>query len=150
MVYWIIAVVLAGIGVALFILPHHQADYGFASLARDFRELVTDGIGESPGAVILQAVIGFGCLGVFLPALLAAAIAVTSAENMRTVLILGGVLLLAAGLATGLVEIVSNMQIGWGSGSKYRDTGAAFLAPLFPILCGAASILMGALRVRLH
>jgi hypothetical protein len=69
---------------------------------------------------------------------------------MRTVLILGGVLLLAAGLATGLVEIVSNMQIGWGSGSKYRDTGAAFLAPLFPILCGAASILMGALRVRLH
>jgi hypothetical protein len=57
--------------------------------------------------------------------------------------------LLAAGISTCLVEIVSNMQIGWGSGSKYRDTGAAFLAPLFPILCGAASILMGAFRVRL-
>jgi hypothetical protein len=47
------------------------------------------------------------------------------------------------------VEIVSNMLIGWGSGSKYPDTGIAFLAPLFPLLCGLASIVMGAMRVRL-
>src|SRR4030095_14017354 len=40
-VYWIAVAVLAGVGVALFVLPHHKGDSGFGSLARDFGEILT-------------------------------------------------------------------------------------------------------------
>ena|SRR5688572_10234426 len=149
MIYWIIALLLAGIGVALFVLPHHQGDFEFASLSRDLRDMVREGVGESPGAVVLQGLVGFGCLAVFYPAILAAALAVSSAGSMRTLLIVGGIALVIAGLSTCIVEIFSNMQIGWGSGSKFPRTGAAFLAPLFPLVSGVIAIAMGAFRVRM-
>jgi len=146
--YWIIVAVLAGIGVALFIFPHHKGDYGFGSLARDFREIVTSGPGESPGAIVIQGLVAIGALSVFLPAILGIAIALMSPPS-RKVLIAGGVLLVGGAILTFLVEIVSNMAIGWGSGSKYPETGVAYLAPLFPLLCGIASIVLGAMHVRL-
>ena len=150
MIYWIIALLLVGIGIALFVLPHHKGDFEFASLSRDLRDLVQESADESPGVVLLKAIVGFGCLAVFLPAVLTAAIALWPAGSLRSVLIVGGLALIAAGLSTFLVEIFSNMLIGWGSGSKYKQTTAvAYLAPLFPLVCGVASIVLGALRVRL-
>jgi hypothetical protein len=147
--YWIAGLILAGIGIALFVLPHHKSDYEFGSLARDFEEIVTGGFGETPGIVLLQGLVGIGCLAVFMPAILAIALAFTSPAASQKVMILGGILLVIGAGLTCVVEIVSNMLIGWGSGSKYPDTGIAFLAPLFPLLCGLASIVMGAMRVRL-
>ena len=147
--YWVAVAVLAGIGVALFVLPHHKADYGFGSLARDFGEIVTSGFGETPAIVLFQGLAGIGSLAVFIPTILAIVLALLPPARSPKVMILGGILLVIGAGLTCLVEIVSNMQIGWGSGSKYAEKGAAFLAPLFPFLCGLVSIVMGAMRVRL-
>ena len=147
--YWVAVAVLAGIGVALFVLPHHKADYGFGSLARDFGEIVTSGFGETPAIVLFQGLAGIGCLAVFMPAILAIVLALLPPARSPKVMILGGILLVIGAGLTCLVEILSNMQIGWGSGSKYAEKGAAFLAPLFPFLFGLVSIVMGAMRVRL-
>jgi len=150
MVYWITMLLLAGIGVALFLLPHHKGDFEFASLARDFEEVVHEDTSDSPGIFVWILLVGLGCLGVFLPGLQAMALALVSREASRQILIIGGLLLVVAGLLTFLVEIFSNMLIGWGSGSKYPiTTSVAYLAPLFPLLCGIASIVLGAMRVRL-
>ena len=150
MAYWITVAVLAGIGVALFVLPHHKGDYDSASLARDFGEAMRPESSDGPGVFILTGLLVLGCLGVFLPALQATALALVSPEGSRKVLIAGGILLVLVGVLTLLVEIFSNMLIGWGSGSKYKfETAVAYLAPLFPFLCGVASIVMGAMRVRL-
>jgi len=149
MVYWIVAAVLAGIGIALFVLPHHKGDYGFGSLARDFGEALNSQTGESPGILVMMVLVGLGAIGVFLPAILATVLALTSSETSRKVLIVGGIVSILASVLTFLVEIVSNMQIGWGSGSKYPETVVAYLAPLFPFLCGVTSIVMGAMRVRI-
>src|SRR5688572_7272604 len=80
-IYWIIALLLVGIGIALFVLPHHKGDFEFASLSRDLRDLVQESADESPGVVLLKAIVGFGCLAVFLPAVLTAAIALWPAGS---------------------------------------------------------------------
>jgi uncharacterized membrane protein YhaH (DUF805 family) len=147
-VYWIAVAVLAGVGVALFVLPHHKGDSGFGSLARDFGEILTSEPDNPPGAIVIQGLVAIGALAVFMPGILGIAIALTSPPS-RKVLIACGVLLIVGAILTFFVEIVSNMAIGWGSGSKYPETGVAYLAPLFPLLCGIASIVMGAMRVRL-
>jgi hypothetical protein len=150
-VMWMIAAVLAGIGVALFVAPHHRGYQSAASLAQDFQELLSEGQIESPGALMMAALAVIGCLGVFLPALLAAMIPLMPERTTRGVLIAGGVVLLIASALTFFVEIVSNMLIGFGSGSKYPITTlVAYLAPLFPFLCGMAAILMGTGRIRIR
>ena len=150
MVYGITVAVLAGIGVALFVLPHHKGDFDFASLSRDLGDAVGENNTESPGVFIMMALVVLGCVGVFLPALQATALALVSPEGSRKILIAGGILLVLVSALTVLVEIFSNMLIGWGSGRKYPiETAVAYLAPLFPFVCGIASIVMGAMRVRL-
>lgn len=150
MVYWITVLALAGIGVALFILPHHKGDYDFGSLARDFGEVVHGDSSGGPGVFVWIGLVGLGCLSVFLPAIQATALSLVSPEASRKVLIAGGVLLVLASILTCFVEVISNMLIGWGSGSKYPiTTSVAYLAPLFPFLSGVASIVMGAMRVRI-
>jgi hypothetical protein len=150
MVYWITVAVLAAIGVALFVLPHHKGDFEFTSLARDLGEAWNEPSSEGPGVYVIMAVIVLGCLGVFMPAVQAMALAVVSPEGSRKVLIAGGVLLVLVSVLTIFVEIVSNMLIGWGGGSRFKiETAVAYLAPLFPFVCGIASIVMGAMRVRL-
>ena len=148
--YWIAVLVLAGIGVALFVLPHHKDDFDFASLARDFGGLVHEDTSDGGPAVFAWVVlVGLGCLAVFLPAIQAAALALVSPEGSRWVLIVGGVLLVLASALTLLAEVISNMMIGWGNSSRFKvETAVAYLAPLFPFLCGVASIVMGTMRAR--
>jgi len=146
---WIIVALLLGIGVALFVLPHHLGDGTGASLslAHDLGELLTGELGERPSAILMQGLFGLGCLAVFLPALLAAGITVASAGSARTLMIVGGLALVVAGLSTSFIELVSNMTIGFGGGgSKYPETIVAYVAPLFPIVCGVAAIVMGVAR----
>ena len=148
---WMIAAVLAGIGVALFVAPHHRGYQSSASLVKDFQELILEGQIESPGVLMMAALAVVGCLGVFLPALLAALIPLMPERTTRGVLIAGGVVLVIASALTFLVEIVSNMLIGFGGGSKYPiTTPVAYLAPLFPFLCGTAAILIGIGRIRIR
>src|SRR4030095_15748401 len=112
MVVMMIAAVLAGVGVVLLLLPHHRGYESSASLAKDFREMLTEGQIETPAALVLMAAVAVGCLSVFLPALLAASIAFLPERATRGVLLVGGVALLIAGAMTFLVEIFSNMMIG--------------------------------------
>lgn len=148
--YWIAALVLAGVGVALFVLPHHKGDFDFGSLARDFGELVNEDKSDGgPAVFVWVALVGLGCLAVFLPAIQAAALALVSPESSRSALIVGGVLLVLASPLTLLAEVISDMMIGWGNSSRFKaETLVAYLAPLFPFLCGVASIVMGTRRVR--
>jgi hypothetical protein len=149
-VYWIIVAVFVGIGVALFVLPHHKGDFEFASLARDLGEVFDGTAAEGPGVLVFQGLAILGSVGVFMPAVQAIAIALASPESSRKVLIAGGVLLVLGSILTFFVEVLSNVSFGWGGGSRYKmETPVAYLAPLFPFLCGVASIVMGAMRVRL-
>ena len=146
----IIAVVLAGVGVVLFLLPHHRGYGSSASLAKDFREILTEGPIESPAALVIAAVVVVGCLSGLLPALLAASIAFVPERAARGVLSVGGVMLLIGGVLTFFVEIFSNMMIGFGNSSKYPETTfVAYLAPLFPLVCGVIAVVMGYGRVRI-
>ena len=141
---WMIAVVLAVVGVLLFVLPHHRGYESSASLAKDFRELLSEGQVESPAALILVMVVFVGCVAVLLPALLAGTTALLRDTSTPRVLIPRGVVLVVAGVLTFFVEVFSNMMIGWGGGSKYPETTpVAYLAPLFPIVCGIAAVVMG-------
>jgi hypothetical protein len=145
-----IAAVLAGVGVVLFLLPHHRGYESSASLAKDLREMVAEGQIESPAALVLSAAVVVGCVSVLLPALLAASIAFVPERATRGVLSVGGVVLLMAGISTFLVEIFSNMMIGFGNSSKYPETTwVAVLAPLFPLVCGVVAIVMGFGRFRI-
>ena len=96
---WMIAVVLAGVGGLLFVLPHHRGYESSASLAKDFRELVTEGQIESPGALVMVALAFVGSLGVLLPGLIAAVIALLPDRATRGGLIAGGVVLVLAASA---------------------------------------------------
>lgn len=150
MVYWITVAVLAGIGVVLFVLPHHKGDFDSASLKQDFEEIVDSDASDGPGVLILTALFGLGCLGVFMPALQAMALALLSAEASRKVLIGGGVLLILTSALTLFMEVLSNTSFMWGGGTNYKiTTPVAYLAPLFPFLTGVVSIVMGAMRVRM-
>ena len=150
MVYWIAVAVLAGMGVVLFVLPHHRGDFESASLARDFRETVGTNAKDGPGLLIMVGLGALGCLGVFMPAIQATALALVSPEASRKVLIAGGVLLVLTSGLTSFMEILSNASFGWGGGSHYKiTTTVAYLAPLFPFLSGVASIVIGAMRGRL-
>ena len=146
-----IAVVLAGVAVALFVLPHHRGYDSSASLAKDFREFLTAGGQiESPAVAVLTVLVAVGCISVFLPALLAASMLFVPERSTRWVLILGGVALVIGGALTFVVEIFSNMLIGFGSSSRYSETTlVAYLAPLFPFTCGVAAVAMGSGRVRM-
>jgi uncharacterized membrane protein YhaH (DUF805 family) len=151
MIYWITVAVLAGVGVALFVIPHHKSDYGSSSLANEIPEFFGSDSSDGPGIFVLMALFLIGSVGVFLPAIQAMALALVSPEASRKVFIIGGVLLVLASVLTFFVEIVTNLSIGWGSGGtpRYPETVVAYLAPLFPFLCGVASIVMGAMRVRM-
>ena len=150
MVVMMIAAVLAGVGVALFLLPHHRGYESSASLAKDFREILTEGQIESPAMVVIAAAVAVGCLIVLLPALLAASIVFLPEKATRGVLLAGGVVLLIGGILTFFVEIVSNMMIGFGSSSKDPETTlVAYLAPLFPLVCGVVAVVFGSGKVRI-
>lgn len=147
---WMIAAVLAVMGIVLFVLPHHRGYESSASLAKDLREFLTEGQIETPATLVLLALGTIGCLGVLLPSLLAALMAFVPDRAARGALIIGGVALVIAAALTFFVEIVSNMMIGFGSGSKYPiTTFVAYLAPLFPFACGVAAVVMSAARVRI-
>lgn len=67
----IVVLLLAGIGVVLFVSPHNRGYGSGASLMQNIGELFTEGAIETPGALVVAAVVFVGCVGVLLPALLA-------------------------------------------------------------------------------
>lgn len=148
---WIIVALLLGIGVALFVLPHHlgTGTGESLSLAHDLGDLLTGEVEGRPGELIVRGLFGLGCVAVLFPAVLAIGITLASAGTARTVMIVGGLLVIAAGISTLFVELLSNMTIGWGGGgSKFPETAVAYLAPLFPIVCGLGAFVLGVARAR--
>ena len=146
---WIIAALLAVIGIFLFVLPHHRDDNSAASLLDDLREFWSEGI-ESPAGLVILAITVLGCLGVLLPAVLAASMAFVPYSATRLTLVLGGLALVVVAAFTLFAETVSNSLFGFGGGSMYKiTTTVAYLAPLFPFVCGVAAVVMGAMRVRI-
>ena len=148
---WIISALLAVIGILLFVLPHHRGDETSASLLDDLREFWSEsGSVDSPGGLLMLAITVVGCLGVLLPAVLAALTAFVPYSATRATLVLGGLALTIVAVFTLFAETLSNSLFGFGGGSMYKiTTTVAYLAPLFPLLCGAAAVVMGAMRVRI-
>jgi hypothetical protein len=140
---------LALVGAALFILPHHRRDMPDSTLRGTLVGLLT--LSEPPpnlAAMLIMLLAALGCLSVLAPAALALLAMITPPDAHRTVLIVGGVALLLGGGLTLGVEIVSDLQIGFGGGgSTHTETPIFFLAPLWPIACGVAAIVAGAMNL---
>jgi hypothetical protein len=146
---WIISALLAVIGIFLFVLPHHRGDQSAASLLDDLREFLSESV-DSPGGLLMLAITVVGCLGVLLPAVLAALIAFVPYSATRATLVLGGLALVIVAVFTLFAETLSNSLFGFGGGSMYKITTAvAYLAPMFPFVCGIAAVVLGAMRVRI-
>jgi hypothetical protein len=150
---WVIVTALAGAGLVLFLLPHHRGYGSGASLAQTFGEFFTgswEGI-ESTDALVMAGLLFVGSVGVLLPALLALTAALAPDGPAPKVLIIGGLVLVAAGALTLFVETASNLLLGFGGGSMYPETTVvAYLAPSFPIVCGVGAIIVGRRRLRMR
>ena len=142
-----VILLLTLIGVALFVLPHHRRDIPESTLCGTLSGLLTSEPSPRPAAMLMKFLIALGCLSVLTPAGLALlALLAPSAAN-RLLVILGGVALILGGVLTLAVEILSDLQIFGGGGSTPTQTPIFYLAPLWPIACGIAAIVAGAMNV---
>jgi hypothetical protein len=139
---------LAAVGAALFALPHHRRPAHYSTLYGTLAGLLTSEPATTSRAMLMKLLIAIGCVSVLLPPCLALLAIIVPPDGRRTVLIVGGVALLIGGALTFLVEVVSDLSIGFGGGgSSHTETPVFFLAPLWPIACGVAAILAGAMNL---
>lgn len=142
-----IAVTLLLLAWPLFVLPHHRGVAGLPGTSF-YRTLVdlfrSDNASGTGAATIVRGLTAFGCCTMFLPAAVLAVAALASAQARPVVLVLGGLILVLAGALTLVVQLLSELSLGFGTSTRRRDgTPIALLAGLFPAACGVVAIVAG-------